>query len=404
VIQQGQVFKLQATCAEGEPLWAYRYRVAGRGSARLQVGGFSSRAEAQRALQNKLARLMPGRRAVTMTLGEWVDEYLETHQGERVTVAKLRWLLGKATAELGEVHLAELSPEQVCAWRLTVPEGHRFEATQALRQVLNRAVAWKLIDDNPAKRGVPNPGRRCREQRPFESWQQIRAVAEQLAPAYGPMVVFAAATGLRPSELFALEHGDVDRGAGVVQIRRAYANGRVKQTKTRLSRRAVPLQAIALEALDELPLRNDRSLLFPNTRGGHLDFRNFNRRHWKPVQKTVGIEPLRDLYDLRHTYATFALRAGVPVFALSRFMGTSIAMIDLHYGHLAVDSYQHAVSLLDALALERAVDAGWTSTRRPAKPHSDTVSRPRRRVSRRAVDARWTSNPRQVAPEANRRG
>ncbi|HKI23256.1 MAG TPA: hypothetical protein VKA24_07540 [Gaiellaceae bacterium] len=41
-------------------------------------------------------------------------------------------------------------------------------------------------------------------------------------------------------------------------------------------------------------------------------------------------------------------------------MGTSIAMIDLHYGHLAVDSHEHAVSLLDALALERAVDAGWT--------------------------------------------
>ena len=84
------------------------------------------------------------------------------HPGERVTVAKLRWLLGKATAALGELRLADLSTEQVCAWRLTVPEGHRFEATQALRQVLNRAVAWKLIDENPAKRGVPNPGRRCR--------------------------------------------------------------------------------------------------------------------------------------------------------------------------------------------------------------------------------------------------
>jgi hypothetical protein len=42
VIQQGQVFKLKARCADGEPLWAYRYRVAGRGSARLQVGGFST--------------------------------------------------------------------------------------------------------------------------------------------------------------------------------------------------------------------------------------------------------------------------------------------------------------------------------------------------------------------------
>jgi hypothetical protein len=87
VIQQGQVFKLKARCADGEPLWAYRYRIAGRGSARLQVGGFSSRAEAQRALQNKLARLVPGGRAATLTLGDWVEEYLEAHQ---VTASRSR--------------------------------------------------------------------------------------------------------------------------------------------------------------------------------------------------------------------------------------------------------------------------------------------------------------------------
>jgi integrase len=163
------------------------------------------------------------------------------------------------------------------------------------------------------------------------------------------------------------------------------------------------LQAIALEALDQLPPDRESPLLFPNARGGYVDFRNFNRRQWKPVQRAVGIEPLRDLYDLRHTYATFALRAGVPVFALSRFMGTSIAMIDLHYGHLAVDSYQHAVSLLDALALERAVDAGWTPTHNPARPHRATVSKPRERVSRRVVDAGWTSKPRQLATRASGR-
>jgi hypothetical protein len=94
----------------------------------------------------------------------------------------------------------------------------------------------------------------------------------------------------------------------------------------------------------------------------------------------------------------------VPVFALSRFMGTSIAMIDLHYGHLAVDSHQHAVSLLDALALERAVDAGWTPARKPARPHSDRVSRPRRGASTRGVDARWTPLPRQVARDEGRTG
>ena len=64
---------------------------------------------------------------------------MDTHHGERVTVARLRWLLGKATAELGEVRLTELSPEQVCAWRFTVPEGHRFEANRIRHAYLELA-------------------------------------------------------------------------------------------------------------------------------------------------------------------------------------------------------------------------------------------------------------------------
>jgi hypothetical protein len=160
MIQQGQVFKLKAKGADGQPLWAYRYRLEGRSSARPQVGGFASRAEAQKALRKALERLGPGGRAATITLAELVDEYLELHQAERVTIAKLRWLLGKATAVLGEERLANLSPRDVYAWRLTIPEGHRFEATQALRQVLNRAVDWGLIDSNPAKRGIRNTPRR----------------------------------------------------------------------------------------------------------------------------------------------------------------------------------------------------------------------------------------------------
>jgi len=168
------------------------------------------------------------------------------------------------------------------------------------------------------------------------------------------------------------------------------------------SNRAVPLQAKALDALDALPPSNN-PILFPNSRGGRIDFRSFGRRHWKPAQRAAGIEPPRDLYDLRHTYATFALRAGIPVFAVSRFIGSSIAMIDHHYGHLAHDSRQHAVSLLDALALERTVDAAWTSQPKRAKPPHDRHTRPRRRHAQRAVDARWTSRPRNVVTLDDRR-
>ena len=389
MIQQGQVFKLKTKGPDGQPLWAYRYRLEGRGSERPQVGGFTTRAEAEKALRKVVDRLGPGGGRGTITLAEFVDEYLEMHQAAPVTIAKLRWLLGKATAKLGDKRLAELTPREVYAWRFSVPEGHRFEATQALRQVLNRAIAWGLLDYNPAKLGVPNPPRRAREKRPFETWQQIEALAARLGPLYGPMVIFAAATGLRPSELFGLEQRDVDRQLGVVYVRRAYANGRLKHTKTRLSTRAVPLQAKALEALDRLPA-SDNPILFPNLRGGRIDFRIFGRKHWRPAQSNAEIDPVRGLYDLRHTYATFALRAGVPVFAVSRFMGTSIAMIDRHYGHLARDSREHAVALLDALAFERAVDAAWTSTPTPCMPIRKTVSGSRAHRPRRRVDARWT--------------
>jgi integrase len=120
--------------------------------------------------------------------------------------------------------VSDLSAKDIYAWRQTVPEGHRFEATQALRQVLRRVVEWEWLSDNPAKR-VPNPQRRAKEKRPFESWEEIEAVAAQLKLVYGPMVVFAAATGLRPSELFGLEWRDVDREAGVVYVRCASRTG-----------------------------------------------------------------------------------------------------------------------------------------------------------------------------------
>jgi integrase len=359
--QQGQVFKLKTSGADGKPLWAYRYRLDGCDSARPQIGGFASRGEAMQALNIALERLRRRNgRLGQITLSELVAEYLAQHEAAPRTIAKLRWLLAKATGAFGDRRVIDLQSEEIGAWRATLPEGHRFEATQALRQVLNRAVAWEIIDSNPAKVGVDNPRRQHPEKCPFESWGEIDALAAQLGPVYGPMVVFAAATGLRPGEWIAHEQRDLDRESRVVYVRRAFAHGRLKRPKTRRSVRAVPLQAIALEALDRLPARADTPLLFPAPRGGYLDLHNFRRRVWKPAQRAAGIEPMRRPYDLRHTFATFALRAGISTFDLSRFMGASLAMIDRHYGHLARDGREHAAALLDSLAAAGTVTAAWT--------------------------------------------
>ena len=126
------------------------------------------------------------------------------------------------------------------------------------------------------------------------------------------MVIFAAATGMRPGEWVALEHRDIDRRARVAYVRRSFSKGRLTCTKTEASVRAVPLQSRALAALDQLPSGAAGDLLFPAARGGYLDLHNFRNRDWKPAQIAAGIEPFRRIYDLRHTFATFALVPASP--------------------------------------------------------------------------------------------
>src|SRR5215211_5810738 len=62
----------------------------------------------------------------------------------------------------------------------------------------------------------------------------------------------------------ALKQRDIDRQARVVYVRRALRNDRLKNTKTEGSIRAVPLQAIALAALDQLRADRENQLLFPS--------------------------------------------------------------------------------------------------------------------------------------------
>jgi integrase len=249
VLQQGQVLKLTSRGAQGTPLWAYRYRLGGRDARRVQRGGFASEHDAQAALERALEQLRrEGGIGRTVTLAEFVDQYLEQHEASPVTLKKLRFLLTRAVAAFGAYRLDELNPVEIAAWRMTVPPGYRFEATQALRQVLARAIVWRMLDVNPAKQGVENPQRRLTEKRPFESWDEIEAVADRLELRLAAMVLFAAATGMRPGEWVALEHRDIDRDARVAYVHRSFSKGRLTSPKTEASKRAVPLQARALGA------------------------------------------------------------------------------------------------------------------------------------------------------------
>jgi integrase len=221
--------------------------------------------------------------------------------------------------------------------------------------VLDSALSAQVPDQHPAKLHAGN--------HPAAAGHERLAQRDrpELGVLYGSLVVVAAESGLRPEEWAALERRDLDKPGRALQVQRKYANGRLTPyPKTDRSRRRVPLTGRALTALESLPPRLDTPLLFPASQGGYIGLDTWRTREWYPALEAAGVEQ-RGPYHLRHTFATEALAAGVSTFELSRLMGTSIAMIDRTYGHLARDSEESIRARPDARAGHYGVEMASTS-------------------------------------------
>jgi integrase len=292
-----------------------------------------------------------------VTLAAFVDTYLDRH-GANVrprTVATLRDRLRHAIAAFGDVPLRDLErmTHEIAGWQANLPPRAGHGIAQAFRQVLDAAVRWERMARNPAKIAGRNPKPPPRPVRAFTR-AELDAIAVELAPAFAPLPAFAAATGLRPEEWQALERRDVDRRAGILTVRRSVSGGEVVDLgKTERSRRQVPLSRRALDALDAIPARLDTPLIFPGQRGGVLHLDNFRRRMWTPAVEASGVRKPARIYDLRSTFASDALAAGVSAFELARVMGTSIEMVERHYGTLLDGASAGIAGRLDDLDARR---------------------------------------------------
>lgn len=339
-IQRGSVRKL----ASGR----YQLRYYDAAGERKTGGSFPTRSAAFAHYREVIEpRLRGGVKAAEIrTLSELVDVYLDRHAQIRsaATVRTLRHRLSRPLALYGDVSLRELEGMggDLADFRASLPERFAHDVMRALRQTFAAGVRYGYMGSNPAVAAGDNPAPKPRPVRAY-SLVELDALEAELGPESGPFVPLAAATGLRPLEWALLERRDVDRARRLLTVR---------GTKTAGSRRQVPLTVRALAALDRLSARLDTPLLFPAPEGGPLNLNNFRRRVWGPAVEASGIAKPARIYDLRSTFASNALAAGVTVFELAKVMGTSVAMIERHYGTLIGGAHAGIVGRLNAIEAE----------------------------------------------------
>jgi integrase len=353
--QRGQAYRLAPN------RWGLRYYDLN--GKRQRKSPFPSKSAALTHYREIIEPMLRGEPAALpeLTLAELVELYLERHAPSvrPRTISTLRDRLGHATRAFGDTPLRDLErmSSEIAGWQAALPPRAGHGIAQTLRQVLDAAVRWEYMVRNPAKLAGRNPKPPPRAVRAFTR-DELNAITAELSPMYAALPAFAAATGLRPEEWQALERREIDRHAGVLNVRRTVSSGEIVELgKTSTSRRQVPLSPRALDALEAIPPRLDTPLIFPAPAGGLLNLDNFRRREWAPAIEASATRRPGRIYDLRSTFASNALAAGVSVFELGRVMGTSIEMIERHYGTLLDGSGAGIASRLATFEAEQEQSA-----------------------------------------------
>jgi integrase len=236
----------------------------------------------------------------------------------------------------GHIKLTDLTASMIKSWigSLTISAKRINNVLIPLRTIFSDAYAEELINKNPMLR-VKNLPVITEEPNPLTPIQ-IEAILKELPQQGKNLIQFALWTGLRTSELLALEWGDIDFKAELVRVRRAIVNKNSKQPKTKSGERDVKLFPPSREALI-----NQKQFTFlagakvfnnPNTNKPWETDAQIRRTLWIPALKKAGVE-YRNPYQTRHTYASTLLSAGEPPMWVANQMGhKDWAMIRRVYG------------------------------------------------------------------------
>lgn len=340
--------------------------------------GFATKREAEKALAAAQQSVEQGAVVAksTMKVGEFLDEWLasqhgrlkeSTHHSYVITSKRIR-------SGLGHAQLQSLTPLQIESFYADLLTRGRADGTglsaktvrnthTVLRKALSDAERLGLVTRNAAA-----AARGPSVERPeFTVWssdelQEFFAAAEtnRLFAAF----VLLATTGMRRGEVLGVRWKDLDLDSASLSVKQTVTNvdGRItiSSPKTRRSSRVIYLDERTVSVVRAHRKRQkaerlaagaawdaENDLVFTDEIGRPVRPEWFSKEFGRLVA-AAGVPRIR-LHDVRHTYATLALKAGVHPKIVSERLGHSTINITLDlYSHVTPAMAKGAADLVAA--------------------------------------------------------
>jgi len=279
------------------------------------------------------------RTTVAMACASYVEHLRREKGDDPANDAAARFKRWVDSSPLANVNLDKLARDHIKAFRtklmdtpvkkkgVSVPRAKDTvnRDLTALRAALNRALADGKVTTDFAWREALKPIKNAGNRRDlYLDREQRRALIENAAPDIAELLTGMALLPLRPSALAALNAGDYEQRLSTLKI------GKDKAGKDR----KLVLQGVTTSFLEKH--KKDKAASQPLI--ARADGTRWHRDAWKgPIKDAAaaaGLPAETTAYTLRHSVITDLVVGGLDLLTVAQISGTSVAMIEKHYGSL----------------------------------------------------------------------
>ena len=307
-----------------------------------------------------------------MTLGEWLDKWLDEYMVFTIkesTIDGYRKMINNQIKRfLGEKQLAHLTTADVQKFYNHIKQHGRTDfhpvhgyalsdnmvrrVHMVLHQALDVAVKERLIVRNPTH-GTTIPKTHRTEKQVLDDEQLDKFLnAIKLEPYWYDFFYLEIMTGLRRGEICGLKWSDVNFTDGTLTVRRSISKGSggiiIGETKTDAGMRKILLPRSVATLLQEKRKHAVSEWIFPHYANPSEPLHpDTAYRKLKALLSKANLPSIR-FHDLRHTFATHAMQGGVDAKTLSGILGHTDASFTLDtYTHVTSDMQKNASAVVN---------------------------------------------------------